>query len=85
METEQHAAEWPTNHRRNQKRNQNMHRNEWKWKHNNSKPLGHYKSSAKGKVHSNTDIPEETRKKSNNLTLHLKQLEKEEIMNPRFS
>ena len=26
-----------------------------------------------------------TRKKSNNLTLHLKQLEKEEMKNPRFS
>ena len=31
-----------------QKRNQNMHRNEWKWKHNNPKPVGHCKSSAKG-------------------------------------
>ena len=32
---------------------------------NNPKPLGHCKSSAKGKVHSNRDIPQETRKKSN--------------------
>ena len=46
-------------------RNQNMHRNEWKLKHNNPKPVGHYKSSAKGKVHNNTGIPQETRKKSN--------------------
>ena len=29
------------------------------------KPMGHCKSSAKGKVHSNTGIPQETRKKSN--------------------
>ena len=29
------------------------------------KPEGHCKSSAKGKVHSNTGIPQETRKKSN--------------------
>ena len=42
-----------------------MHRNEWKWKHNNPKPVEHCKSSAKGKVHSNTGIPQETRKKSN--------------------
>ena len=62
-----------------------MHRNEWKWKHNNPKPVGHYKSSAKRKVHSNTGIPQETRKKPNNLTLHLKQLEKEELENPRVS
>ena len=45
----------------------------------------HYKNIAKGKVHSNTGIPQETRKKSNNLTLHLKRLEKEEMENPRVS
>ena len=44
-----------------------MYRYKWKWKHNNPKPVGHYKSSAKGKVHSNTGIPQETRKKSNKL------------------
>ena len=32
---------------------------------NNPKPVGHCKSSAKGKVHSNTGMPQETRKKSN--------------------
>ena len=30
MEAEKHAAEYPKNHRRNQKTNQNMHRNELK-------------------------------------------------------
>ena len=43
------------------------------------------KKSAKGKVHSNTSLPQETREKSNNLTLHLKQLEKEEIKQPRVT
>ena len=47
--------------------------------------MGHYKSSAKRKVHSSTGIPQETRKKSNNLTLRLKQLEKEEMKKPRVS
>ena len=48
--------------------------------------MGHYKSSAKRKVHSNTGIPQKTRKgQINNLTLHLKQLEKEELENPRVS
>ena len=47
--------------------------------------MGLSKSSAKGKVHSNRSLPQETREKSNNLTLHLKQLEKEEMKNPRFS
>ena len=32
---------------------------------NNSKPMGHCKSSAKEKAHSNTGLPQETRKKSN--------------------
>ena len=48
--------------------------------------MGHYKSSAKGKVHSNTSLPQETRENPiNNLTLHLKQLEKEEMKNPRIT
>ena len=65
MEAKQHASELPTNHRRNQKINQNMPRNKWKWKHNNPKPMGFSESSAKGKVHSNTSLPQETREKSN--------------------
>ena len=36
-----------------------------KMKHNNPKPMGHCKRSTKGKVHSNTGLPQETRKKSN--------------------
>ena len=48
--------------------------------------MGHCKSSAKRKVHSNTGIPQEKEKSQiNNLTLHLKQLEKEEMKNPRVS
>ena len=47
--------------------------------------MGHSKSNAKRKVHSNTGIAQETRKKSNNVALHLKQLEKEEMKNPKVS
>ena len=46
--------------------------------------MGHCKSSVKGKVHSNIGIPQE-KNQINNLTLHLKQLEKEEMKNPRVS
>ena len=46
--------------------------------------MGHCKSSPKGKIHSNTGIPQET-SQINNLTLHLKQLEKEEMKNPGVS
>ena len=65
MEAKQHTSEQSTNHRINQKRNQNMHRKEWKWKHNNPKPMRFSKSSAKGKVHSITSLSQETRGKSN--------------------
>ena len=47
--------------------------------------MGFGKSSTKGKGHGNTSLPQETGEKSNNLTLHLKQLEKEEMKNPRVS
>ena len=48
--------------------------------------MGHCKSSAKGKVHSNTGILKKREKSQiNNLTLHLKQLEKEEMKDPRVS
>ena len=40
--------------------------------------MGLSKSSAKGKVHNNASLPQETGEKSNkDLTLHLTQLEKE--------
>ena len=48
--------------------------------------MGFSKSSAKGEVHSNKSLPQEIRKnQTNNLTLHLNQLEKEEMKNPRVS
>ena len=47
--------------------------------------MGHCKSSAKGKVHSNTYLKKQEKSQINNLTLHLKQLEKEEMKNPRVS
>ena len=48
--------------------------------------MGFSKSSTKRKVHNNTSLPQETRETSitNNLTLQLKQLEKE-VMNPKVS
>ena len=44
-----------------------MHRNEWKWKPDNPKPMGVSKSSVKGKVHSNISLLQETSEKSNKL------------------
>ena len=50
-----------------------MHRNEWKWKHNNPKPVGHYKSSARGKfIAIQAYLKKQEKSQINNLTLHLK-------------
>ena len=43
------------------------------------------KSSSNREVYSSTILPQETRKISNNLILHLKQLEKEEQTKPKVS
>ena len=48
-----------------------------------SKPMRFSKSSDKGKTHSITRIPQERREKLSNLTLHLKQLEKEKNEEPQ--
>jgi len=46
--------------------------------------MGFSKSSDKGMVHSNTRLPQKQKKNQiNNLTLHLKQLEKREMKNLR--
>ena len=47
--------------------------------------MGPGKSSSKREVYSNKVLPQETRKISNNLNLHLKQLEKEEQTKPKVS
>ena len=47
--------------------------------------MGLSKSSSKKEVYSNSVSPQETRKISNNLTLHLKHLEKEEQRKPKVS
>ena len=56
-------------------------RDKWKGKHYGPKLMGCSRSSFKWKVYGNTQLPQETRKTSNNLTLYLKQLEKEEKTN----
>ena len=46
--------------------------------------MGCSKSSSKREVYSNTILLHETRKISNNLTSHLKELKKEEQTNPKL-
>ena len=48
--------------------------------------MGHCKSSAKGKfIGIQAYLKKQEKSQINNLTLHLKQLEKEEMKNPRVS
>ena len=48
--------------------------------------MGFSKSSAKGNVLSNTSLSQETEKNQiTNLILHIKQIKKEEMKNPRVS
>ena len=63
-----------------------MHRNQWKLKHNNPKPVGHCKSSAKGKfIAIQAYLKKQEKSQINNLTLHLRQLEKEEMKHTKVS
>ena len=86
MEAEEHAAEHPTNHRRNQKEikicietNENENtttQNLW----DTVKPV------LRGRIIAlQAYLKKQEKSQINNLTLHLKQLEKEEIKNPRVS
>ena len=61
MESKQYISKQPTAYWRNQK----ISRNNWQWKHDNSKPMGCSKSSSKREVYSITILPQETRKSSN--------------------
>ena len=87
MEAKQYATE-SMDHWRNQRGNQKIPRDKWKWKHNDPKPMGCSKSSSKREVYSNTILPQEMKEKKaqiNNLNLHLKQLGKEELTKAKVS
>ena len=57
-----------------------------KLKTQNTKPMGHCKSSAKGRlIATQAYFKKQEKSQTNNLTQHLKQLEKEEMKNPRVS
>ena len=53
--------------------------------HNNPKSTGHSEGSSEEDVHSVTGLPQEARKISDNLTLKLKELEKEQQTKSRVS
>ena len=65
VDAKQYAMKQQMDHWRNQRGNQKIPRDKWKWKYNNPKPMGCSKSSSKRDVYSNTILPQETRKVSN--------------------
>ena len=66
------------------KKNQNMHKKEWKWTQNNL--WDSVKAVLRGRfIAIQAYIKKQERNQINNLTLHLKQLEKEEMKHPRVS
>ena len=76
VEAKQYVTKQSIDHWRNQRGHQKISRDKWKHKHDGPKPMGHSKSSSKREVYSNTILLQKSQ--INNITLHLKQLEKEE-------
>ena len=60
-----------------------MHRNEWKWKYSNPKPVGLGKRESFIAIQAY--LKKQEKNQIDNLTLHVKQLEKEEMKKPRVS
>ena len=79
MEAKQYAAKQPMDHWRNQRGNLKTPRDKWQWKHNNPNLSDTAEAVLKGKF---TVIQAYHRKQeksqTNNLTLHPKELEKEQ-------
>ena len=88
MEAEKHAAEQPTDHIRNKNRTENMQK---KKKDENENTTSQnlwdtVKTVLRGRfIAIQAYLKKQRKRQINNLTLHLKQLEKEEVMNPRVS
>ena len=53
-----------------QRRNQKVSGNKWKWTHNNPKPMGHSKGSPEREVYSDTGLPKKNRNSSNKQPNH---------------
>ena len=87
MEAEQHSAEYPTNHRKKSKKKlkicTEMNENENTTTQNLWDTV---KAVLRGKfIAIQAHLKKQEKSQINHLTLHLKQLEKEEMKNPRVS
>ena len=79
IDVKQYASEEPTDYWRNKKGNEDMPRNKWQWKHDNSKPVGWIKAMLRGKLtRIQAYLKKQEKQQLKNLTSHLKQLVKED-------
>ena len=86
LEGKQYATKQPMDQWRNQRGNQKILKEKWQQRYNNPKPMGHSKSISEREVYSNIILSEERKKAQiNNLTLQLRQLDKEEQTKPKIS
>ena len=81
MEAKQYVTKQPMDHWRNQRGNQKIPRGKWQWKHNCPKAMGHSRRGKFITIKSYLKKPEKSQ--ISNLTLHQKQLEKEEQTKPK--
>ena len=85
-EANEYTTKSPSNHWGNQRGNQNIPRNKWQWKHDNPNLWDAAKTVLQEKLIAiQSYLKKQEISQTNNLTLHLKQLEKEEQKNPKVS
>ena len=65
MVTKQHITKKPVGQWKNQRENQQIPQDKWKWKQNSPKSVWCSKRSSQREVYSDTGLPQETRKISN--------------------
>ena len=86
VKTKQYATKQLIDHWRNQKENQEIPRDKWQWRYNNPKPMEHSQAVLRGKfIAIQAYLRKQEKSQINNLSLHLKQLEKEEQTKLKFS
>ena len=78
MESKQYTTKQKNHWKKNKEEIFKIPGDEWKGEHNDLKSMEWSRSSSNWKVYSDTHLPQEIRKISNNLTLHLKELKRRE-------
>ena len=79
MQAKQYVTKEPMDHRRNQRENQKIPRDKWKWKHDDQNLWDSAKAVLREKfVAIQACLRKQEKSQTNHLTLYLKHLEKEE-------